>query len=254
MKISLGRSIECGVSFVDRGLSRVHATAEWFVSGYLLRDENSRNGTFVNGARLTRPTMLQNGDRIALGAQTTLHFSLVSRDEEQALRRTYERAVYDGLTRVFNRQQLDVRLGAMVEAAQREGTPLSLVMFDVDHFKQVNDTHGHQAGDEVLRATARLLADGARRGDTVARYGGEEFVMVLRGIDALGAAQLADTLRARIAALPVAIHDRTITITISAGAASLDECQPQAADALLRAADARLYRAKQSGRNRVVGP
>jgi diguanylate cyclase (GGDEF)-like protein len=252
--ITLGRAVDCGVSFVDRGLSRVHAAVGWVGGKYLLQDEKSRNGTFVNGARIEQPVELQNGDRIALGAQTTLHFSLVSHDEEQALQRTYESAVYDGLTRVFNRRQLDARLAAMIEAAQRENSQLALVMMDVDHFKLVNDTHGHQAGDEVLRATARLLVNGVRRSDMVARYGGEEFVLVVRGADALAAGLMADGLRALIEATPIQIDSRSIRVTVSAGVASLDECSPPTAAALLRVADARLYQAKQAGRNRIVGP
>jgi diguanylate cyclase (GGDEF)-like protein len=127
-------------------------------------------------------------------------------------------------------------------------------MFDVDHFKKVNDTHGHQAGDEVLRTTARLLQAGVRRSDLVARYGGEEFVLVVRGADALTAGLIADSLRAHIAAAQVSFAGATISVTISAGVASLDECQPPTAEALIGAADARLYQAKQAGRNRVVGP
>ena len=252
--VSLGRAFDCGVCFADRALSRVHATVQWLAGEYVIQDEGSRNGTFINNSRIDASTRLRNGDRITLGPHTILHFNLVSAEEEKALQRTYESAVYDGLTKVFNRQQLDLRLLAMIETAQREAFALSLVIFDVDHFKRVNDTHGHQAGDEVLRSTARILLNGVRRSDLVARYGGEEFVLVVRGADAMAAGLIADSLRAHIESARFVVEGKSIAVTVSAGVAALDECQPPTAAALVRIADGRLYQAKEAGRNRVVGP
>jgi len=184
-----------------------------------------------------------------------LRFSLVDQDEEQSLRRVYDAAVRDGLTGVFNRKHLEERLDAEVAYAIRHASPLSVVIVDVDHFKRVNDTFGHLAGDAVLKTVASLLAQGLRAEDVLARYGGEEFVIVARGLDGEHALQLADRARVTVACTPIHYADQSITVTASAGVASITCCGPQPDKTeLLGLADSRLYLAKQSGRNRVVGP
>lgn len=175
-----------------------------------------------------------------------------TKDLEEANRRLEALAVTDGLTGLFNRRRFEEVLDLEVRRAQRQGTPLSLLMMDVDHFKFYNDTHGHPAGDEVLRALGRLVRERVRSTDIACRYGGEEFVVILPGTSRTDALILANDLRRLVEAHPFA-HEATQPegrLTISIGVATYPV---DAGDevALVRAADQALYRAKQNGRNRV---
>ncbi|MBL9026127.1 MAG: GGDEF domain-containing protein [Myxococcales bacterium] len=253
--VVLGRAPECTYSFDDASLSRQHARVMRVGAEYVIRDDGSRNGTFVNNVRLTKAEALRNGDRVQLGSSTLLRFALVDEEEERALRRVYEAAILDGLTGIYNRKHLEERLVTELAYAARHGAPLSIVMIDVDHFKKVNDTYGHLGGDAVLRAVAALFGSSMRVEDVLARYGGEEFVILLRGTPVAQAIELAERLRRAVEATAIPFEGHLIRITSSAGVASLAEMgMPADRAALLGAADARLYQAKQSGRNRVVGP
>ncbi len=163
-----------------------------------------------------------------------------------------EQATHDPLTGLWNRYALLETLSREQSRASREGTPLSVIMIDLDHFKQVNDTYGHQAGDAVLREAARRMQTGIRTYDQVGRYGGEEFLIVLPGTSEANAAHLAERLRGAIAAQPVtAERGLRIAVTASLGVAAVEP--PEASDpaSLIRRADEALYRAKENGRNRV---
>lgn len=159
-------------------------------------------------------------------------------------------ATHDMLTGALNRAGLHEVLERELARAEREGTPLALVMADVDHFKRVNDTKGHQAGDAVLRAVARRLAECLRPYDLIGRYGGEEFVIVLPGCDTARAAALAERLRACLETFRIALPGGEAAVTISLGVAAITR-EGATADILIHAADTALYRAKQKGRNRV---
>jgi two-component system, cell cycle response regulator len=252
---TLGRSGDCTFPFDDASLSRQHARVMRVGAEYILRDDGSRNGTFVNNTRLAKAETLRNGDRIQLGSSTLLRFSLVDDEEEKALRRVYEAAILDGLTGVFNRKHLEERIQAELAYATRHKTKLSVVIIDVDHFKKVNDTYGHLGGDAVLRAVATLFGAGLRAEDVLARYGGEEFVILLRATSAAQALELAERLRKKIESTVIQFEGRDIRITSSAGVAANDEPGVTSdRESLLGRADERLYRAKSGGRNRVVGP
>jgi two-component system, cell cycle response regulator len=198
---------------------------------------------------------LEDRNRELESANTVLESRVAerTRDLAEANARLAQLAVTDGLTGVYNHRHFHERLALEVERSGRNGLPLALFMIDVDHFKNYNDRHGHPAGDEVLRQVARVLADGRRVNDFVARYGGEEFAVVLVDTPKLGAAQVADKLRQRIAEFPFAhAGDQPGgAITVSVGVASFPE-DASTPEALVRAADAALYRAKTAGRNRVV--
>jgi two-component system cell cycle response regulator len=244
---------DCTITFEDARLSRVHARIVSVNGEWMLTDQGSTNGTFVNDVRVEKHSQLADGDRVVLGGSVSLRFALVTEEERQALMRVYDAAVRDGLTGVLNRKALDQRLQGEIAFAVRHDAPLSVVMLDVDHFKVVNDTHGHPAGDAVLREVAARLTRALRIEDVLGRYGGEEFLIVARNITLEQAAQMAERMRALIDSSPVAFEAKAIAVSASFGVASLACCgETRDAAALLALADTRLYAAKHAGRNRVV--
>ncbi len=251
--VTFGRAPTCTHAFDEASLSRVHAKLVKEGGAYIIADAGSSNGVFVNDKRVPRAA-LSDGDRVRLGSAITLRFQLVDEQEEKALQRVYESSVKDGLTGTWNRKYLDERLRGEVAYATRHRSPLAVVICDIDHFKKVNDTYGHLAGDEVLKATAATMRGALRTEDILARYGGEEFVVVARGVDLKSGVLLAERLRMTTERRPVTVDGQTIARTISAGVATLDCCgAEQTVDRLVSLADERLYIAKESGRNRVVG-
>lgn len=254
MATTLGRSADCTVCITDSSLSREHACIVHAGSKFILKDAGSKNGTFVNGASAAEAVELKDGDRIELGANTTLRFSLVDAKEEEAMKRVYESTLRDALTGLYNRRHLERQLDVEIASAVRHRKHLTVAMLDIDHFKRVNDTYGHAAGDAVLRAFAATIGQLVRPEDLFARYGGEEFTLVLRDTHPSQAMILAERVRSTIEQTPVVFGNLTIRVTSSCGIASLEECQPPDKETVMRIADERLYRAKQSGRNRVVGP
>jgi two-component system cell cycle response regulator len=164
-----------------------------------------------------------------------------------------EMAITDALTGLFNRRYMESHLATLIEQAIARGKPLTALVLDIDYFKSVNDTHGHDAGDDVLREFALRIRRSIRGIDLACRYGGEEFVVIMPETDMAVAAMVAERLRRRIAADPFAIQQgaRSIEVTISIGLAGLRGKEDNAA-AVLKRADQALYRAKRDGRNRVV--
>jgi two-component system cell cycle response regulator len=164
-----------------------------------------------------------------------------------------EMAITDALTGLFNRRYMESHLGTLIEQAASRGKPLATLVLDIDFFKSVNDTHGHDAGDDVLRDFALRIKRSIRGIDLACRYGGEEFVIVMPETDMTVAAMVAERLRRRIASEPFAIAQgtKTLPVTISIGLATLRGKDDTAAS-LLKRADQALYRAKRDGRNRVV--
>ena len=165
--------------------------------------------------------------------------------------RLREQAIRDPLTGLFNRRYLDEVIISEMARAERGGYPVSLVMCDIDHFKAVNDTYGHLAGDEVLRAFSRLIKQYSRSGDIICRYGGEEFLLVLPGMNRERAVERAEQLRVAFAAALMAHDASIIRATASFGVASFPKDGDEI-DELITAADKALYTAKEAGRNRVM--
>ena len=172
--------------------------------------------------------------------------------EERALQ--LERlSITDALTQVHNRQFLDRQLGIEWARAERNTQALSLLMIDIDHFKRVNDTHGHPFGDACLQAVAQALQAALQRpGDLVARYGGEEFAVLLPGIDRAGAATVAERLHAAVSAIRMTDAGRAVTLTCSIGCHSITSAAASTAAQVISQADKALYAAKRQGRDRVV--
>ncbi len=250
-EVCAGRDVDCGLALgADRSVSRRHAVFTRDSAGITVTDLGSRNGTFVNGIRIVAPCLLQHGDTVVVGGQQ-LRFALEAEGQIERLRALQQAAVRDHLTGLFNRRFLEERLASEVAYALRQGSLLSVLVLDVDRFKQVNDTHGHLAGDVVLRAVAGVLAAGVRAEDVVARFGGEEFVVVARGSGSRGALALAERLRVCVASLIIHCEGQPVRVTVSAGAATLSPELPSSL-AVMLAADAAMFRAKAQGRNRVV--
>ncbi len=250
---SIGRAEACTVALTDARLSRVHARIQYASGAWILTDEGSTNGTFVNGARVEKYSAIEDGSRILLGGTVSVRFAFMTEEEERALGRVYDAAMRDGLTGAYNRKALEERLSSECAFAVRHQTPLSIVLLDVDNFKAINDQYGHLAGDAVICEVAHRLARAVRTEDVVGRYGGEEFVVVARDVALDKAAQLAERLRKCLSTEPVAYEGLAITVSASFGVASISCCgDKKDVRALFGIADARLYAAKRAGRNRVV--
>jgi diguanylate cyclase (GGDEF)-like protein len=211
-----------------------------------LRAGETTVGTLVCGAR--KP------DALPESAQRELSMLALQAAEALVRTRLYEQmerlATTDGLTGLLNRRTFNAQLTARLREAQRYRRPLSLLLLDVDHFKKVNDTYGHPAGDAVLRGVAQLAQQQARETDLVARYGGEEMALVLPETDARGALVIAERIRATVAAAQHPTEQGALKVTLSVGVATWPGAGEDAAG-LIESADRALYRAKQGGRNRV---
>lgn len=247
----IGRAQESEIFVSDDGVSRKHATLTAVGGAYLLVDLESANGTFVGGQRVDR-YVLRDGDTLQFGPTALFRYTITDAGQEALLRQLFESSVTDSLTGTHNREYFDSQLRAELSFARRHKTEVALVLFDVDHFKRVNDTYGHPAGDEVLIHLANAVRPIVRNEDVLARYGGEEFAVILRGVDIKGATALAERLRARVAALTVTTDRGAIRVTVSIGCAAGGGSPDVTPEELIGTADARLYRAKHAGRNRVV--
>lgn len=246
----IGRRQDCDLVLNYEGVSRQHARLVYLGGAFLLEDLGSANGTVVGGHGVTQHH-LRDGDVIQLGPWVSIRYSITDSQEEQMLRQLYEAAVRDSLTGAYNREYLAERLRSEVAFATRHGTETALLLFDIDHFKKVNDGYGHQAGDAVLVDLVDRVNKVMRTEDVLARYGGEEFAISMRGAGRTGAAHLAERLRAENHRY-VRYGDQQIPISISVGCAELGECEQKTPEGLIALADRRLYGAKAAGRNRVV--
>lgn len=175
----------------------------------------------------------------------------LQRELIEARDRLWEQATHDALTSIWNRPAILDKLSAELNRGRRRNSPVAVVIVDLDHFKVVNDNYGHAAGDETLREATQRMLFALRDYDVIGRYGGEEFLAVLPGCWPRLACRIAERIRTVIAAEPIVTTDGPIDITASLGVAVCDWERPVDAESLVRAADAALYRAKASGRNRV---
>jgi two-component system, cell cycle response regulator len=246
----VGRGADADVRLQDDGMSRRHA--QIVISGreVYIEDLGSVNGTLVNDERVTR-ALLHDGDKIQMGSTTVLKFTYTDELEEDFQKRMHDAALYDPLTKACNRQHLLHRMQVETSYAKRHSSALSLLMIDIDHFKQINDRYGHPAGDYVLARLGGIVADMLRAEDLFARYGGEEFAVLCRATSADRALILAERLRERVQATSFDYQGEPIRVTISVGVAAWFE-QPDSVMRLVADADHALYKAKAAGRNRVI--
>ena len=247
----MGRSTETNLQIEDDGVSRKHAKVIMSPNGgYSVMDLGSTNGTFLNGLKV-QVAQLQDGDKIQVGSNTVIKFSLQDQLEEAYQRSIYESATRDGLTRLFNKKYFLETLSKEFSYCLRHRVPLSLVMFDVDHFKKINDTYGHPAGDYVLQRIAQRITETVRAEDLYARYGGEEFALMLRESADDKALRCAERCRRAVDSTDFVFNGTPIKVTISLGVSTLFDSDFASPEDLIAAADKYLYRAKKGGRNRV---
>ncbi len=248
----VGRADEADIVINDNGVSRRHARFYLRDRGAFVEDLDSSNGVYVNGKRIERFEHLAQGDKITLGTETILKFTYHDQLDEDFQQRLLESAINDPLTGLYNRAYFDQKLAAEFQYAAHHHTAFALIMFDLDHFKQVNDTHGHLAGDAVLTQLGRRLLAAVREEDFLARYGGEEFAMICRGLSLDQAHAAAERLRKIVAQDPFEYGEVCLDLTISAGVAAYPEVAADGHDAMVAAADKALYRSKEEGRNRCT--
>jgi len=248
----LGRGAVATIRLNDDGISRRHAR---LVRGagqeFVIEDLNSSNGTQVNGDTVSQ-RILCDGDKIRLGSVTILKFTYHDQLDVSFQQQMLDAALRDGLTKAFNKRYFLGRLETELAYAKRHRASLSLVMFDVDHFKRVNDTYGHLAGDYVLQKISKLTHNTVRTEDVFARYGGEEFGVICRGVTLGNAGILGERLRAIVEQTSFEHEGTRMPVTISVGVAAYPDLPMETSEQLIAAADEALYQAKRTGRNRVL--
>lgn len=248
---TLGRSSRADLYVNDVGISRAHARLIAYGDDVFVEDLQSANGTYINGELLERRVQLQDGDKITLGSTTILKFTYHDELEETFQKQMFDAALRDGLTGAYNKNYLMNHLNTEMAFALRHGTPLCVIMFDVDKFKPVNDTYGHLAGDAILKRLAEISQATLRSDDVFARYGGEEFTIVSRGSTLEQGQIVANRLRQIVERTNFIYEGQHIPITISLGVAALPDIFARTSEELIDAADKALYQAKNTGRNRV---
>ena len=247
----VGRDSEAGFVVSRSSVSRQHSrlfvddAGNWWVE-----DLNSTNGTFVNEVRI-RAQQLNDSDQVRFG-DAIYKFLSGSNIESAYHEAIHNMAIQDGMTGIHNKRFFMEFLDREIAVASRHGHPLTLVMFDVDHFKKVNDSFGHLAGDAVLKDLTNRIKPRIRREDLFARYGGEEFACVLPSTALPGGVVFAEHLRTLIEERPTLFDNQAIAFTISIGVTTMHRENNVDASMLVKRADENLYAAKRGGRNRVI--
>ena len=248
--IEVGRSPKADITIDDREVSKRHCAISYRKGYVVVEDCGSTNGTFINGERTQHKEVLT--DAVVQVGHTVLKIEYKGDAELEYEDELIQRATTDSLSGIPNRRFFERRASEEIAYAKRSNTPIGMVMADIDHFKEVNDTHGHQAGDTVIKELCRIMKAQVRKEDLLGRYGGEEFVMLLRGTgspkSALG---FCERLREKVEEYSFIHNELTIHITISIGLCYQSGERIQSLEHLIYKADEALYSAKQNGRNRV---
>ena len=250
---NVGRDPSNHIIIDSDSVSRQHAQLTIESGRRLIMDLKSTNGTYVNNVQILSPQSLKNGDLAKIG--DTIFKYLEGNDVESAYHEEiYCMTIKDGLTEIYNKRYFMEALNREMSRAGRYQRDLSLLIFDIDFFKRINDTLGHIAGDQILRDLAQFISVRVRSDDVFARYGGEEFVLILPETTHAGAMEFAEQLRQLVASKSFIFNNKELEITVSIGVATLnkDSEHPTALE-FIKQADDCLYRAKAQGRNCVRG-
>ncbi len=246
----IGRGAESDLRINDNSVSRRHARIQPGSDGYYAIDLQSTNGTFVNDTPAPM-SKLKDGDYLRVG-NCIYRFLAGGNVEADYHEEIYRLTIIDGLTGIHNKRYLLEFLERELARSERYGRPLALLLFDIDHFKAVNDQMGHLGGDFTLRELAQRVRGGIRKEELFARYGGEEFAVVLPETAQDGALPIAERIRSLVGAQPFHYEKREYPLTVSIGVATTTGEEGLTPAELLRRADDRLYQAKREGRNRVA--
>jgi diguanylate cyclase (GGDEF)-like protein len=248
--ILIGRSTKSDIQIDQESISRNHAKIIDTGKALVLRDLGSTNGTYVNDEPVAEHH-LRDGDIVKVG-HTIFKFLSGNNIEHAYHEEIYRLTTVDGLTQVYNKRYFLETLDREISRSHRYARQLTLILFDIDHFKQVNDTYGHLAGDYVIKQVAQVIKAKSRREDFLARYGGEEFAILLPEIGREQGLAFAEKIRDIVEKYPFVFDETKIAVTVSLGLATICAEQIEPLDFIKRA-DENLYRAKRTGRNRVCG-
>ena len=247
-RVVIGRSHEADLYIPHPSVSRLHCELWLDQDRYRIKDLGSTNRTRVN-ERVIEDADLAEGDHITVG-ESILKFISHASVEARYHEEVHQLASHDSLTDFSNRRHFLELLEKEIARAEHQSRPLSLAILDIDHFKRINDQHGHLGGDVVLRQIAHLMRAQLGAEELAGRIGGEEFAILFPDASADDVRRRCEALRTAVANAVIAIGDMQVHMTISIGIARMGKAQPDRA-ALMRAADAALYRAKDTGRNRI---
>ncbi len=247
----VGRSLKSDFVTSDPLMSRQHFKLSVKDGKVYVEDLNSLNGTYLNQKFLKGKTVLNSGDIITAG-RTVFKFECRTELESLFHKYLYNAATSDRMTNLFNKYYFITQIKREVSYAKRYGKTFSLLMVDIDDFKKVNDSHGHQVGDETLKFVAFKIMNSIRENDIAARYGGEEFAIILPEADAKSAYMVGERMRSMVESEILELDDVKIDITISVGVATFPD-DANNWESLIKIADKRLYLAKEMGKNKVIG-
>ncbi len=250
----IGRASQCDLPIEDDLVSRHHCKIVRKPSGIELTDLKSTNGTLVNGKKIEGTKILAEGDQIQVGTTTILKFAMQEEVEANFFGKLFDAATRDFLTSTYNKKFFVERLRDEFSFAQRHQRDLAILIIDIDHFKKVNDTHGHLVGDITLKKVAHHLLSHTRKDDLVSRFGGEEFVILMRDVNLEQARILAEQLRKGVSEIEMKSNSKSFRVTVSVGVATLNaenSSQFTKFENLISSADEKLYEAKNTGRNKV---
>lgn len=247
---TIGRNPDLAISLDFHGVSRKHFTLTVEDTGVLLTDLGSANGTYLNNKKLESPTQLKGGDMIKIGA-IAMKYIPKGDPERLTYDKLHEEANTDGLTRCYNKTYFNNGLELEIKKSKVTGKPLTLIIFDLDHFKKLNDNFGHDAGDYVLKEKSRIIREnGIRQGDIFARYGGEEFCILLPNTNLKQGFEIAERLRKLVEKHEFIYDGKRLPVTASVGIADYREGVNTGTD-LFKRADSAVYKSKDGGRNQV---
>jgi diguanylate cyclase (GGDEF)-like protein len=246
-EFTIGRGADSSIVLDMDNVSRMHARVVQKSDGHFLEDLNSTNGTYVNDVEV-KFERLRNGDLIKIGG-AILKFLSGGNIESLFHEEIYRMTIVDGLTQVHNKRYFMEFIDREMARCSRYDRPLSLLLFDIDKFKVINDSHGHLAGDHILKRLAEMVAKHVRKEEAFARYGGEEFAIIMPETNGDRAKIFAEKIRRMVESTSFVYEDREIAVTVSIGIAEMK--QHREPMSFIKAADEKLYLAKSKGRNRV---